>query len=197
VLIKICGITNPDDGHAAVAYGATALGFIFHPPSPRYIAQDDLADWIGEFPTSVRKVGVFVDRPAAEVEAVCSRLKLDVAQLHGHEHASDIPRRVAVWKAVRVRDRIDAAFDRFPVEALLLDGPSSGRAFDWSLARSVTKPVILAGGLNENNVADAILAAHPWGIDACSCLEASPGKKDHVRMERFINACTTALTLTQ
>ncbi len=197
MLIKICGITNPEDGLAAVACGAGALGFIFHPQSPRYIAPAALAEWIDDIPRSIRKAGVFVDRRPEEVEDICGRLNLDVAQLHGSEGAADAPRGVAVWKAVRVNGSIGEALEAFPAEALLLDGPASGRAFDWRLARTVKKRVILAGGLNEHNVAEAIAAAHPWGIDACSCLEASPGKKDHNRMERFIDACKSALALTR
>ena len=196
MIVKICGITNHEDARAAIAYGAGALGFIFHPPSPRYIAPEALAAWIGELPTDIRKVGVFVDQPPAQVEQICSSLQLNVAQLHGNEQPSDVPRGIHVWKAVRVTGTIDQTLEHFPADALLLDGPASGRAFDWSLARAIRKPVILAGGLNEHNVADAILAANPWGIDACSSLECAPGKKDHIRMERFINACTTALTLT-
>jgi phosphoribosylanthranilate isomerase len=189
VFVKICGITDPDIAQAAVDGGAQALGFIFHPPSPRYIAPQTLAPWIDSLPAKIWRVGVFVDRPVAEVEQICERLNLNVAQLHGRETAPDFPANVRVWKAIRVNGPIDPGALEYPAEAILVDGPASGKHFHWSQARGLKQKIILAGGLDEHNVAAAIEAAQPWGIDACSSLESSPGKKDTARMARFLQAC--------
>jgi phosphoribosylanthranilate isomerase len=194
MFVKVCGITNREDAECAVEYGAGAVGFIFHPGSPRYVRQEALARWIDCLPASVWRVGVFVDRPAREVERVCRELRLDVAQLHGSEAASDAPSGVRVWKAFRVSGELHADF---PCEALLLDGAGSGQTFDWRISRRVSKPVVLAGGLSEENVERAMEQARPWGVDVCSSLETYPGKKDHARMARFLKVCQPALSLKQ
>jgi len=196
MFIKICGVTNPDVAAAAVDGGAQALGFIFHPPSPRYIAPASLAQWIARVPPDIWRVGVFVDRAAAEIEETCARLGLHVAQLHGSELPATAPANVRVWKATRVTGPIDANALSYPAEAILLDGPHSGQPFDWKLARGLKQRIILAGGLDEHNVAAAIEQAQPWGIDACSSLEFSPGRKDYARMARFLQACQS-VTLNQ
>ncbi len=193
MFVKICGITNRDDAQAAVDGGAGALGFIFHPKSPRFVEPEAVASWLNRVPAAVWRVGVFVDRPVAEVERICRLLQLDVAQLHGSESPADVPGSLRVWKAFRVTDRLPENVDAFDVEAVLLDGAASGRSFDWRLAGGWKRQVILAGGLNESNVERAIEQAQPWGLDACSSLEAYPGKKDHARMARFLKACHPAL----
>lgn len=196
MFIKICGITNPEIAEAAIDGGAEALGFIFHPPSPRYIAPQTLAQWIDRIPANIWRVGVFVDRPAAEIDRICAELNLNVAQLHGHETAADFPATVRTWKAIRVSGCVDPNALDFPAEAILLDGPASGKPFHWSQARGLKQRIIIAGGLDEHNVAAAIEQAQPWGIDACSSLESSPGKKDKARMARFLQACqSVALNL--
>jgi phosphoribosylanthranilate isomerase len=128
------------------------------------------------------------------VAEIVQEAGLDVAQLHGDEGADGVPPGVRVWKAFRV----DAAFrlerlESFPAEAFLLDTPTemyggSGHTFDWSRARGGAGRILLAGGLDEGNVREAIAVAQPWGVDACSRLESAPGKKDHGRMARFIAA---------
>ena len=111
--------------------------------------------------------------------------------LHGSESASDVPARVRVWKAFRVNGDV---IPDFPGEALLLDGTASRRTFDWKIAAPrVNKPVVLAGGLSEENVEQAIEQAQPWGVDVCSSLEVRPGKKDHARVARFLKLCQPAL----
>jgi phosphoribosylanthranilate isomerase len=196
MLVKICGITNREDALAAVGCGANALGFIFHPASARFISPDVLPLWIDEIPPHVRRVGVFVDRPASEVSAICGTLGLDVAQLHGSESAADVPEGIASWKAFRIGNTIPAEVHSFPSEAVLLDGASSGVAFDWSLTREVRRAFLLAGGLTEDNVTQAIEQTRPWGIDVSSSLELYPGKKDHARMARFLKACQQAFSTT-
>jgi phosphoribosylanthranilate isomerase len=197
--IKICGITNAEDALAAAAAGATAIGFNFYPPSPRYIAPERAAEIAT--PAGVGRVGVFVNEPAARVEEIARIARLDVAQLHGDEEPADYPSAVAVWKAVRVSGDFDLSrYNGCPAEALLLDGPASelyggaGRTFDWSLVGGgATKRLILAGGLDASNVARAVALAHPWGVDACSRIESAPGKKDHKKMTEFLQAAREAL----
>ncbi len=189
MFVKICGITNRDDAQASIDGGARALGFIFHQPSPRFIPPEMLERWIDCVPANVWRVGVFVDAPTMEIQRITRMLRLDVAQLHGSELPAAMPDFVRVWKAFRIVDRLPRAIKEFGVEAVLLDGVSSGQSFDWRFARNVSQPVILAGGLNEQNVERAITQAQPWGIDACSALEISPGKKDQARLSRFLKVC--------
>jgi phosphoribosylanthranilate isomerase len=198
MILKICGITNQADATAAMEGGATALGFNFYPRSPRYIAPDRAAE-ISTSP-GVRRVGVFVDSPPEHVERIARIARLDVAQLHGKEQPAGYPATLAVWKAVRVTGDVDfAPYQTCPAEALLLDGPAaelyggSGKSFDWRLAAGIGKPIVVAGGLDASNVAQAIALAHPWGVDACSRIESAPGKKDHEKMNAFLQAAKAAL----
>ena len=122
---------------------------------------------------------------------------IDIVQLHGHESASDFPDGVRVWKAVRIGEDFDAAaLDEYPAEAILLDGPSNGVTFDWSVAAKQTgagsKKIIVAGGLGADNVRQVIEQTRPWGVDACSRLESAPGKKDHVRVAEFLKAALSS-----
>jgi phosphoribosylanthranilate isomerase len=206
--IKICGITNAEDAFAAAAAGATAIGFNFYPRSPRYIAPQHAAEIA--IPAGVRRVGVFVNEPAARVEEIARIARLDVAQLHGDERLADYPAALAIWKAVRVTEDLDLSlYAECPAEALLLDGAAAGLyggagiAFEWSVIgrlagesacpTGAAKPIILAGGLDASNVARAVALAHPWGVDACSRIETSPGKKDHKKMTEFLRAAMEAL----
>jgi phosphoribosylanthranilate isomerase len=189
MMVKICGITNLDDALAAVEGGASALGFNFWPRSPRYIPPDDAHHIIRELPSTVWKVGVFVDEERGTVSDIARAVRLDVVQLHGRETAREFPDGVRVWKAVRVSKNFDpAALDACPAEAVLLDGPENGVAFDWKTGARSPKKVIIAGGLDATNVRQAIAQAHPWGVDACSRLESAPGRKDQDRMARFLEA---------
>ena len=192
MILKICGITNQEDAIAAVAAGANALGFNFYRRSPRYLAPERAAG-IASAP-GVRRVGVFVDEARERVEEIARVAALDVAQLHGDETPADYPASLAVWKAVRVGGVFDPSRLRdCPAEALLLDGPASGTPFDWRLAVTASMPIILAGGLDASNVAEAVALAHPWGVDACSRIESAPGKKDHRKMNEFLKAAKAAL----
>jgi len=197
MILKICGITNAEDAAAAVESGATALGFNFWPRSPRYIAPEQAARIASE--AAVRRVGVFVNESPARVEEIARLARLDVAQLHGDETPRDYPGGLAVWKAARVTAGFDfSAYEDCPAEALLLDGPAgelyggAGQTFDWSLAAALRHRIILAGGLDASNVAQAIAVAHPWGVDACSRIESQPGKKDHRKMNEFLRAARQA-----
>ena len=182
MMVKICGITRREDAEAAVEAGASALGFIFYPQSPRYV-QPSLAAQLGEGLETLR-VGVFVNESPASIESVMREAHLNVAQIYG----GAAPNATRVWKAFRPADSIDAD----GAEAILLDGPANGIARDWTSARGVAPKIILAGGLDASNVADAIRAAWPWGVDASSKLESSPGIKDHVKMRAFVQAAREA-----
>ena len=190
-VIKVCGITRREDALAAVEAGATALGFVFFKSSPRYVTPERAAE-LGEG-IAVTKVGVFVDETADAVKAAMQAAKLDVAQAYGGE----APEGVRVWRAYRIG--ADQEVGRGPggpphMEALLLDGAANGLSFDWRLARNAAERVIVAGGLDASNVADAIRAAEAWGVDASSKLESSPGVKDHDKVRRFVAAARQAFS---
>ena len=145
-------------------------------------------------------MGVFVGERPERIAEIARIAGLDVAQLHGDETPADYPAALAVWKAARVDDSFDfAAYADSPADALLLDGPAaelyggSGHTFDWRLAARAGKRIVVAGGLDASNVAQAVAAAHPWGVDACSRIESAPGKKDHKKMKEFLRAAGAAL----
>jgi phosphoribosylanthranilate isomerase len=187
LFVKICGLTNLDDTLAASESGATAAGFNFYPGSPRYIAPEELAGWIGQVPAGMWKVGVFVNESPASVLTISRELGLDIAQLHGDESPSDVPPGMRVWKAARIQGSFDfSRLDAFVTEAVLLDGPASGIPFDWAVAAQSPRKLVLAGGLDADNVREAIERVRPWGVDACSRIESAPGKKDLARMRQFI-----------
>jgi phosphoribosylanthranilate isomerase len=194
MIVKICGITNREDAIAAVDGGATALGFNFYPKSPRYVVPACAAEVIAAVPEHVWKVGVFVNESRERAAEIARRLALDVVQLHGDETPRDYPENLRVWKAVRVDTGFEPdAWRGHPAEALVLDGPAgalyggAGVPFDWARARGLPN-IVLAGGLDASNVREAIMQAHPWGVDACSRLESAPGKKDHRKLAAFLQA---------
>jgi phosphoribosylanthranilate isomerase len=185
MMIKVCGITRREDAEAAVNAGATAIGFIFVKRSPRYVTPE-VAARVGEG-LKVWKVGIFEDETAAAVEGVVGAASLQVVQLYGGE----TPAGLQVWRAFRVNAGIDLKLAA-NADAVLLDGPTNGSGFDWADAREVGGKVIVAGGLNPSNVAEAIRVARPWGVDASSGLEISPGVKDHDKIRRFVQAAQEA-----
>lgn len=185
MMVKICGITRREDAEAAVEAGASALGFVFAPFSPRYVDPERAAD-LGQG-LKVWKVGVFVNETAAAAEVVMRLARLDVAQVYGGRR----PAVARVWRAFRINGAFDPA-EAEDCEAVLLDGPANGVSFDWAKARGVAPRVIVAGGLDETNVAEAIRMARPWGVDASSKLESAPGIKDHEKVRRFIRAAKEA-----
>jgi phosphoribosylanthranilate isomerase len=187
MFVKICGLTNLEDTLAASEQGAAAAGFNFYPKSPRYIEPEVLKQWIDGVPRAMWRVGVFVNESPARVAEISRELNLDIVQLHGDESPREVPLGFRVWKAARVTPGFDfSRLDGFATEALLLDGPANGITFDWSLAAIQNRKIVLAGGLNEENVGEAIERVRPWGVDVCSRIESAPGKKDHARMRRFI-----------
>jgi len=197
VHIKICGITNLEDALLAAQFGAHALGFIFHPKSPRYVAPGAARAIIAHLPPFVLSVGVFVDEEAQEVRDLAARVGLDWLQLHGSEppdYCRSLGRRVI--KAFRIKDEAFlAALAPYQeaCQAFLLDTykkdriGGTGETFDWHLAREAQKygPIILAGGLTPANVARAVAVAQPQAVDVASGVEAAPGKKDPEKLKAF------------
>jgi len=192
MMVKICGITNREDALAAIDGGAAALGFNFYPASPRYIAPEEAAAIAATLPQGVWKVGVFVDESPETVLRAAGQVGLDIAQLHGSESPEQYPRGMRVWKAIRVRDGQALLAPSGPAEAVLLDGPASGRSFDWARVPQGIARLILAGGLDAGNVREAIEQVHPWGVDACSRIESSPGRKDRFKMAAFLKTALAA-----
>ena len=199
VRTKICGITNLEDARAAVELGADALGFNFYRKSPRYIEPERARLLIEGLPPLVSTVGVFVDerRPEQVVE-IARATGLGTVQLHGSE-SPDYARQIRplpVFKAFGVGPRLELDhISAFPVQAFLLDTAGgvlpggTGKAFDWDLALAAKRfgRVILAGGLNPDNVFEAICRVRPYGIDVCSGIEREPGRKDHRKMAALFN----------
>jgi phosphoribosylanthranilate isomerase len=193
VFVKICGITTLEDALAAVDAGADAVGLNFWKPGKRYVEPERAAEIAARI--AVKKAGVFVDEEIATVLDIARQAGLDALQLHGAEPPEYV-RRLApreVWKAVKMEGQINWA--SWGVDTFLLDAPGllpggSGLTFDWSLARAAKTHgrVILAGGLTPDNVAAAIRAVRPWGVDVASGVEISPGRKDHRKIRAFIQA---------
>jgi len=184
MMVKVCGITRREDALVAAEAGASAIGFIFYPQSPRYIAPERAAA-LGDG-LDIWKVGIFVDEAPAAIETVMRAAHLDVAQIYG----DGAPAGARVWKAVRVTDSFE--WLGYNAEALFLDSAKNGLSFDWNLARNAAEKVIIAGGLDASNVAAAIDAAKPWGVDASSKLESAPGIKDHEKVRAFVKAAREA-----
>jgi phosphoribosylanthranilate isomerase len=190
MIVKICGITNREDAMAAVEAGASAIGFNFYHDSPRYIAPTGAATISQKVPANVWKVGIFVNEGAESVARIALHVPLDIAQLYGTSEA----RGIRIWRACRAGlVSADYVTDK-TIEAILLDTPcenvhgGTGQTFDWSQAKNIHKNIVIAGGLDAENVRQAIQQAQPWGVDACSRLEKSPGIKDQVKMRKFIEA---------
>jgi phosphoribosylanthranilate isomerase len=191
VRIKICGVTRLEDALLAARLGADALGFNFWPGSRRHVTPAAAQAIISRLPPFVTPVGVFVNQSEGELRAIAAETGIQIFQLHGDEPpelCSRLP--LPVVKAIPV-DQV-ATLSRllsYEVRAFLLDTPSR-RPFDWSLVEGVSEvaPVILAGGLTPENVADAIRAVRPWAVDVASGVESSPGVKDPGLMSRFVNA---------
>jgi phosphoribosylanthranilate isomerase len=197
--IKICGITNIEDALAAAAAGANALGFVFHPASPRHVTPGQAREIIGALPQAVCTVGVFVNLAAAEVLQIAERCGLDLIQLHGgetREYCRRFPReRLIKALSFRSEEEINVMAD-YPVRAFLVDAHDpvrfggTGTTCDWNLARKAAArhPLILAGGLNEENILAALEAVRPLAVDISSGVEAAPGKKDHEKIRSVIAA---------
>ena len=201
--IKICGITNIEDATAAVEYGADAIGFVFA-TSPRQVSTDAVKTISSALPPFIVRVGVFVDETPC-VLAIAKACGLDVVQLHGgqsDEFTLSLTPHMRVIRALRVKDEqsvTDLSGYR-TADAYLLDRyqrdklGGTGAPFDWRLALIAKRhgiPIIMAGGLTPENVAEAVLMVKPYGVDVSTGVESSPGKKDHVKMKEFIDNVRT------
>jgi len=196
--VKICGITNEEDALCAVHCGAAALGFIFYPPSPRYIKPVDARKIINGLPKEIVKVGVFVNEKVAEIKRVMEYCGLDMIQLHGDElpeFCREFPAD-RIIKAVELKneDDLNHALD-YDVAVLLVDNRhaglygGTGKKANWKLACRIKhkKPLILSGGLNEENIAEALQTIAPAALDINSGVESEPGKKDHAKLARIFD----------
>jgi phosphoribosylanthranilate isomerase len=198
--VKICGITTEEDALYAVAMGADALGFVFAAGSTRQIAAGRVAEIVRRLPPDVLTFGVFRDELADRVIQVVERAGLNGAQLHGHETPETVAavrsRVPCVIRAFAAGAPGLSAARKLQADAILLDAPQpgSGKVFDWTLAKSLPSGlrVVLAGGLRADNVAAAIEAVRPWGVDVSSGVEAAPGVKDPRRVRAFIQAAKAA-----
>jgi phosphoribosylanthranilate isomerase len=197
MFVKICGITTAEDAQAAVEYGASAVGFVFWPESPRYLEPGRARAIIATLPSSVTAVGVFVNQPASDVNRVVILARLTAVQLHGDEtpaFAAEMTR--PVIKAVSVDGDAPAVAGWPESVMLLVDAKDpvrrggTGIRADWLAAAAVARGrrLLLAGGLTPENVADAIAQVQPFGIDVSSGVERSPGVKDHGRLKALFDA---------
>jgi len=199
VRVKICGLTRLEDALAACELGADALGFVFHPPSPRYVSPEEVREIVSSLPPLVATVGVAVDLPAGEVERLVEVSGVDRVQLSGEE-SPEYCRTLAVpwFKAIKIGRREDLerikTYGRGGTYLLDTLAPGlaggSGRSFDWAWAAEANRygRIILAGGLGPANVRRAIETARPYAVDVAGGVESRPGVKDHEKLAAFIAA---------
>ena len=196
--IKICGITHLTDALTAVEAGADALGFNFVPDTSRFVKPDQVAAIVAELPPFVTTVGVFASKDAAKLSTIANQCRLDAIQLHADvtpEFCRNLDRRVI--KAVRVKDESSLSIlSDYDVNAFLLDAyvegmmGGTGHVFDWDLALKAKNygQIIVAGGLNPDNVAQAVRHVKPYAVDVSSGVESQPGRKDPDKVRKFIDA---------
>jgi phosphoribosylanthranilate isomerase len=194
--VKICGITRPEDAVAAARVGADAVGLQFFEGSVRHVTPDRAAEIRRALPPFVSVVGVFANASREYILRVAERVGLEYVQVHGDEDPGfcrDLP--LPTVRAVRVGGPEDLEhLDRFAGDALLLDAKvdhafgGTGERFDWSLLDRVTtrRPLIVAGGLQPDNVAEAVRATGCYAVDVCTGVESAPAVKSYVKMERFV-----------
>lgn len=205
LVVKICGITTPDDAALAASAGADAIGLNFWPGSKRVVSVARARRIIEAVPPFVWVVGVFVNARVAEVEAIARAVRLHGVQLHGDESPREAREasRIGLFtiKALGVKDAsVEAEVRRYgKVDVLLLDAAQSGyggggKTFDWRLARRIAKerPILLAGGLDPTNVCRAVKEVRPLGVDVASGVERAPGIKDERKVRAFIRAARAA-----
>ena len=194
--VKICGITRPGDGFAAAEAGADAIGLVFYPKSPRYLSTERAVEIRDALPPFVQTVALFVNADAAQVAQVLGRVKPSVLQFHGDETPEFCGQfGVPFVKACRIRPGVDVLQYLQPysraaawlVDSFVPEYGGVGESFDWSLVpRGLARPLILSGGLDRSNVARAVRAVHPWGVDVSSGVESAKGIKDAGKMTAFV-----------
>lgn len=203
--VKICGITNIKDAVAAAEYGADAIGFVFQPKSPRAITPETAKNIISALPPFITTIGVFVNESKLEIERIIRYVGLNIVQLHGNEPPDACQLNRKVIKAIRVKDLTDLEpLKRYNVSAFLLDTYSphtmggTGQIFNWDIAVEAKKfgRIILAGGLNHENIEEAIKWVRPYGIDVATGVESNKkGEKDHKKLKLFIEKAREAFTV--
>jgi phosphoribosylanthranilate isomerase len=195
--IKICGITNIEDALAAINLEVDALGFVFFPKSPRYIEPEKAEEIRRNVPLFTLCIGVFVNEKEDKVLQIARQCKLDGLQFHGNE-SPEYCSYFSGYKVIKTfplksKEELKS-IEHYPVQAILVDAFDSvriggtGKNANWELAREAKNygPLILAGGLNENNIQEAIRVVKPYAVDISSGIEKSPGIKDHKSMRRFV-----------
>jgi phosphoribosylanthranilate isomerase len=201
--IKICGITNLEDALAAVDFGTDAIGFVFFKNSPRFIPVDTAAAIIRKLPPFITTVGVFVNESPKTIKKVMGSARIDMVQLHGEEPPGMCSIASRVIKAIRVKSlsSLDPLLDyKNRVSAFLLDTftenvfGGTGQIFNWDIAVEAKQfgRIILAGGLNPDNIADAVKRVRPYGVDVSSGVESGKGRKDHKKIQLFIERAKAA-----
>ncbi len=201
--VKICGITRAQDALQAVKQGADAIGLVFYPKSPRNVSAAQAAEIVSQIPAFVTVVGLFVDAEPAFIQEVISSVKLDLLQFHGDETPSACRQYSRPYmKAIRVKNGtnlVQYAADYADARALLLDAfaegvpGGTGLVFDWSLIpQNLPLPIVLAGGLNAENVGVAIEQVRPYAVDVSGGVEASKGIKDAAKIAAFMRGVSNA-----
>ncbi|MCO8100802.1 phosphoribosylanthranilate isomerase [Acinetobacter indicus] len=199
---KICGITRVEDVHAVVNSGADAIGFVFYPPSPRSVSAEQASVLVQAIAPYVQVVGLFVNSSAREIQAILNTVALDILQFHGDESpeqcqsiAQQVGRRW--YKAIQVKPGLDVVaeiqkYQQAGASAVLLDAwhpelkGGTGHSFDWSSFPQLDIPLILAGGLNPDNIEDAIHTTAAFAVDVSGGVESAKGIKDQQLIERFM-----------
>jgi phosphoribosylanthranilate isomerase len=200
--VKICGITRPEDAVAAAEQGVDAIGLVFYPKSPRNIDVDRANEILSVLPPFVTSVALFLDARTDFVSQILQSVPIDVIQFHGDECPADCGTFGRPYiKAIGMKGgvNVQAYADTYPdARGFLLDSHAVGEAggtgtrFDWAETPSLNKPVILAGGLNPGNVAEAIRLARPYALDISSGVESAPGIKDRDMMKAFMTEVRNA-----
>lgn len=212
IWIKICATTSVEDGNAAIAAGADALGFVFA-PSKRRVTAEQARAIISALPPGIERVGVFQNETAARIRETVAHAGLTAVQLHGEETAELVADlfspgvrepRIGVIKTIVVKEdfqqRLSALCSHHAgIDSMLLDsGAGSGRTFDWQAVRPMLKTsgmrLIVAGGLTPENVGEAIATFSPWGVDVVTGVEREPGRKDPEKIKAFVAAVRRAET---
>jgi phosphoribosylanthranilate isomerase len=199
--VKICGITNMEDALCAAENGAAAMGFIFYPPSPRYLDPQKAGEIIDRLPQHLVKVGVFVNETAEEIKRIYECCRLDMIQLHGDESPEfcrQFPRD-RIIKALELKNENDLKkVTLYDVAAILVDSRhaglygGTGKTSNWKLASQISQSLILSGGLKEENIHEALRVVSPAALDINSGVESIPGKKDHAKIVRIMQIINTA-----
>lgn len=201
--VKICGITRPEDALEAILHGVDAIGLVFYPQSPRYVTPLQAAEIVKKIPAFITVVDLFVNAEASEISDILSAVHLDLLQFHGDETPMQCRQFSRPYmKAIRVKsdtNLVQYAADYADAKALLLDAfaegvpGGTGQVFDWNLIPSnLSVPVVLAGGLNADNVTQAIQKVRPYAVDVSGGVEASKGIKDAAKIAAFMRGVSNA-----